>query len=205
MWNKTILASLLLISVAGCKSPQRVLQTLQRCDPCFAPVSYVSESVESTTESGLIEEYVQLGLSRNPRIQEAQHKIEAIRHRRPQVLSLPDPMVNTNTYLAPVETAAGEQAFSLGISQKFTNAQRRATKAAIVSDEVAAANAVLIQTQLEIAENIRSACYQLLFIRKSIEITNEDRQSLEQIEEVVLRQYEVKKIGHTTRRIECAN
>ena len=63
-------------------------------------------------ESGLIEEYVQLGLCRNPRIQEAQHKVESIRHKIPQVLSLPDPMVNTTTHLAPVQTAAGEQALS---------------------------------------------------------------------------------------------
>lgn len=193
MWNKTATLGLILMAVSGCQSPQTVLQSMQRGEPSFVePVSFVSESVENTSETGRIEEYVQLGITRNPRIQEAQHKIDAIRHRVPQVLSLPDPMVNTNTHLAPVQTAAGEQAFSLGVSQKFTNAQRRATKAAIVSDEVAAAEAMLAQTQLEIAESIRSACYQLLFVRKSIEITDQDRKSLEQIEEVVLRQYEVK-------------
>ena len=192
MWNRTIPAVLILLAVAGCRSP-RVLETLQHSDQCFvAPVSYEETSI-ATSETGSIAEYVQLGLTRNPRIQEAQHKIDAIRHRVPQVLSLPDPMVNTNTHLAPVQTAAGEQAFSLGVSQKFTNAQRRATRAAIVSDEVAAAEAALNQTQIEIAEDIRTACYQLLFIRKSIEITDEDRESLEQISEVILRQYEVKK------------
>ena len=194
MWNKLTALGLVVIVVSGCRSPQTALNTLQRHNPSFATqASYISSSVENTSEAGSIEEYVQLGLARNPRIQEAQHKINAIKHRVPQVLSLPDPTVNTNTHLAPVQTAAGEQAFSLGVSQKFTNAERRATKAAIVSDEVAAAEAALRQTQLEIAERIRSACYQLLFIRESIEITNDDYKSLEQIAEVVLRQYEVKK------------
>ena len=193
MWNKTIPTVLILLAIAGCRSPRAVLETFQQTDSCFvAPVSCQEITVE-TTESGRIEEYVQLGLARNPRIQEAQFKIDAIRHRVPRVMSLPDPMVNTNTFLAPVQTAAGEQAFSLGVSQKFTNVERRATKAAIVSDEVAAAEAALHQIQLEIAEDIRTACYQLLFIRTSIEITDEDRESLEQISEVVLRQYEVKK------------
>jgi outer membrane protein TolC len=193
MWKTTTAIGLILIVVSGCQSPQTVLQTLQRSDQCFtAPVARVGETAETTSESGRVEEYVQLGLSRNPRIQEAQHRIDAIQHRVPQVLSLPDPMVNTNTHLAPVETAAGRQAFSLGVSQKFTNAERRATRAAIVSDEAAAAEADLANAQLEIAESIRTACYQLLFIRKSIEITNDDRESLEQIAEVVLRQYEVK-------------
>lgn len=186
-----LLCAIVLVQL-GCRSPQTILQTMNHCEPGFNSSVTVNDTA-TTTESGSIEEYVQLGLDRNPRIQEAQHKIDAIRHRVPQALSLPDPMVNTNTYLAPVQTAAGEQAFSLGVSQKFTNAERRATKAAIVSDEVAAAEAELNQTQLEIAEDIRTACYQLLFIRKSIEITNEDRESLEQISEVILRQYEVKK------------
>lgn len=194
MWYRTIFAILLLIAISGCKSPPAVFHSFQRCNPSFvSAVACESESADTTTETGSIEEYVQLGLARNPRILEAQYRIEAIRNRVPQVLSLPDPMLNTNTYLAPVQTAAGEQTFSLGVSQAFTNAERRATQAAIVSDEAAAAEAALEQTRLEIAETIRSACYQLLYIRESIDITNEDRESLEQIEAVVLRQYEVKK------------
>ena len=193
MWNRTAVAGLIFFAVVGCRSPQAALQTLQHCDPCFSSAVVVTNQAVRTSETGSIEEYVQLGLARNPQIVASQHALEAIRHRIPQVLSLPDPMLNTNTFLSPVQTAAGEQAFSLGVSQKFTNVERRATKAAIVSEEIAAAEAALTQTQLEIAASIRTACYQLLFIRKSIEITNEDRESLEQISGVILRQYEVKK------------
>ena len=114
----------------GCRSPQAVLHTLRHCEPCFNSTVMVNETV-TTIESGSVEEYVQLGLERNPKIREAQHKICAIRNRIPQVLSLPDPMVNTTTHLAPVQTAAGEQAFALGVSQKIVNAERRATKAAL--------------------------------------------------------------------------
>ncbi len=188
------IAALAIVAASGCRTPQAAMQQLKNCKPCFANAITSSQTVpvETTSEAGAIEEYVQLGLQRNPSLQEAQHKIDAIKHRIPQVLSLPDPMVNTTTHLSPVETAAGRQAFALGVSQKFTNAQRRATKAAIVSDEVAAAEADLMQIQLVTAEKIRTACYQLLFIRKSIEITKEDAESLAQIAEVIQRQYEVK-------------
>ncbi len=192
MRNQILLTALAVFALGGCRSPQTILHTFQHSDPYFTETSRVTEPEVSTSEMGNIEEYVQLGLSRNPQVDAAQHKIEAIKHRIPQVLSLPDPMVNTTTHLSPVETAAGRQAFALGVSQKFTNAQRRATKAAIVSDEVAAAEADLTRIQLEIAEKIRTACYQLLFIRKSIEITKEDAESLAQIAEVIQRQYEVK-------------
>ena len=193
MWKSTAVVGLLIFALAGCRSPQTVVHPVRHRDPCFTSTTQVSVSAASSQQSESIEGYVQLGLARNPQIAAARQKIEAVRQRIPQVLSLPDPMVNTNTYLAPVQTAAGEQAFSLGVSQKFTNAERRATRAAIVADEVAAAEAALAQTQLDIAANIRTVCYRLLFIRKSIEITNDDRESLEQIAEVVLRQYEVKK------------
>ena len=101
-------------------------------------------------------------------------------------------MVNTSTHLSPVETAAGRQAFALGVSQKVVNAERLATRAAIALEDVRAAEQNLNVVQLEIAEKIRIACYQLLFVRKTIEITKQDAESLEQIGEVVLRQYEVK-------------
>jgi outer membrane protein TolC len=134
---------------------------------------------------------VQLGLSRNPALAEATWRTESLRHRIPQALALPDPVVNTTTQLAPVQTASGEQVFGLGISQKFTNRQRREIQAAIAREELRAAEAAMIRIRQEIAENIRIACYRLLFVRRAIEITEEDIQSLQQIAAVVQRQYEV--------------
>ena len=101
-------------------------------------------------------------------------------------------MVNTTTHLAPVETAAGRQAFALGVSQKLVDVDRRATKAAIANDELCAAQSNLVRLQQEIAEQVRVASFQLLAIDRTIQITHEDLESLKQIEEVVLRQYEVK-------------
>lgn len=194
MSNRMIASGLILALVCGCRSTGNLPAAAVRSAPReVEQVACVDVLAENMNHTGSIEDFVQLGLSRNPRIQEARHKIEAIRHRIPQQLSLPDPMVNTNTFISPVQTAAGEQVFSLGVSQKFTNAERRATRAAIVKEEIAAAEAALNETQLEIAESVRLACYQLLLIRKSIEITTADLETLAQIADVVLRQYEVKK------------
>ena len=146
---------------------------------------------QAESQSMTIEDYVQLGLSQNLRVTEAQYRITELQHRVPQVMALPDPMINTNTFLSPIQTAAGEQQFSLGISQKFTNSQRRRTRAAIVSSEISAAQAKLTQLELEVAEQVRVACFQLLFIRRSIVITQEDLESLKQIGQIVQRQFEV--------------
>lgn len=187
---------LLVIAVActllGCRSPQAAYHAKVRN---FAAETGSAEIVQTTNlsdaDSYSIEDLVQLGLASNPRIDEARHAIAALKHRIPQELSLPDPMINTATHLAPVETAAGQQAFALGISQKFVDVDRRATKAAIAKDDVCAAQADLVRLKQEIAEQIRVGCFQLLTIRETIRITKEDFDSLKQIEEVILKQYEV--------------
>lgn len=46
---------------------------------------------------------------------------------------------------------------------------------------------------LELVEQTRIACYQLIFMREAIEVTLEEIEALEQLSEVVLRAYEVKK------------
>ena len=185
------LICLLVCIQLGCRSslPRRPATT-----PGFPSAPGSCETVAAATvgETGWVEEYVQLGLMQNPRVHEAQHQMDALRHRIPQVLALPDPNVNTITQLAPVQTAAGEQTFGLGINQKFTSGERRATQAAVVSDEILAAEANLREVQQELAEQIRIACYQLLFIRQSIVITQADARSLQQIADVIVRQYEVK-------------
>jgi len=187
--------ALILICLGGCRATESIVRTPTK------HFSHIPDSVQAISpgtpielpEAKSIEDYVQLGLARNPDIHAAIHRMDALRFRIPQVNALPDPKINTTTHLAPVQTAAGEQAFALGVSQTFTNSNRRAAQTAIISDEIDAAEAALKDVQLAVAANIRSACFQLLFIRKSIDITREDLQSLEQISDVIQRQYEVKK------------
>ena len=179
--------------LVGCRSTQ-IAYHAKVCNAsnCCGPNAVVLTTNASETSSFSIEELVQLGLASNPSIEEAKQTICSLKQRIPQELSLPDPMVNTATHLAPVETAAGQQAFALGVSQKFVNLNRRATKAAMANDEVCAAKANLLRLQQQIAEQIRVACFQLLAIQETIQITKDDVEILKQIEEVVIRQYEVK-------------
>lgn len=182
-----------IVVLSGCRTPQVADH------PRTVNASGVSAADSFTVQppgveiDSTIEELVQQGLANNPGISEARHRTQSLTHRIQQELSLPDPVVNTTTHLSPVETAAGRQAFALGVRQTFVDPARRATRAAIANDEVRAAEAELVRIENELAEKIRVACFQLLTIRETIEITNEDFESLKQIEEVILRQYEVKR------------
>lgn len=180
-----------LLVLVGCRSPQVAYHTrVCSASKCSPNTCQICPDVEQPSEFS-IEELVQIGLANHPRIRETEHRIRSLQFRIPQELSLPDPIVNTTTHLAPVETAAGRQAFALGLSQKVVSVDRRATHAAIAHEDVCVAQAELRKIKLEIAEQIRVVGYQLLFVRESMQITKEDLESLAQIEELIVRQYEV--------------
>ena len=184
-------AILISLVVLGCKAPQ------QRGGSTFAEAS-VSYSAgwetlaNPTTEMGpqSIEDLVEAGLANNPRLREADHKIQALKHRIPQHLSLPDPQLRTVTHLDPVETAAGRQAFGLGIDQKWTRPERRDVRASMANEAVKAAMAGRRNLELEIAEEIRAACIQTLMFRESVRLAKQEFEKLKQLEEYLLGKYE---------------
>ena len=93
---------ILLCCLGGCRSPQAVLHTIESCSPCTVVAGEPALNTPRVAEARAIEDYVQLGLAQNPAVATAKHRINSLRHRIPQELSQPDPMVNTSTHLSPV-------------------------------------------------------------------------------------------------------
>lgn len=140
-----------------------------------------------------IDEYLQLGLTQNPEIQETRLMIESLANRVPQAASLPDPMLGATAFPSPVQTAAGEQDFALAMNQKIPWRGKLATRAAVAEQDVNAARAKLASVELKVAEQIKNAYYQIYFLQQAIEIIENDREQLSLIEEVVDRMYRVKR------------
>jgi outer membrane protein TolC len=78
-------------------------------------------------------------------------------------------------------------------SQKLPWFNKLATQAEVAEQEVEIARAHLATTELEIAEKIKRAYYQLYFIQQAIRITEDDREQLRLIEGVVDRTYRVRR------------
>ncbi len=140
-----------------------------------------------------VEEYLQLGLTQNPEIQEARLMVESLANRVPQAASLPDPMLGATAYPAPVQTAAGEQDFAFSMNQKIPWRGKLATRAAVAEQDVNAARANLAAVELKVAEQIKNAYFQLYFIQQAMAITKDDQKQLELIGEVVEQMYRVKR------------
>ena len=192
-----LVVSFTLLMVSGCRSMESAFHahTHRNSEVSIPSISTPAHRSSSDSEvlSLSVGELVAYALAENPRLMEARHQVESLRHRIPQVMALPDPTVNTTTHLAPVETAAGQQALALGISQKVVDVDRRALQAAAIHDDVRKAIAEMEKMRLDIVHQVRIACYQWLAVKEAIKITQEDLQSLAQIEEMILRQYEVQK------------
>lgn len=140
-----------------------------------------------------VEEYLQLGLTQNPEIDEARLMVESLANRVPQAASLPDPMMGMTAYPSPVQTAAGEQNFALAMNQKVPWRGKLETRASVAQQDVNMARANLAAVELKVVEQIKNAYFDLYFIQQAISITKKDQGQLELIGEVVEQMYVVKR------------
>jgi outer membrane protein TolC len=140
-----------------------------------------------------VEEYLQLGLTQNPEIQEARLMVESLAYRVPQAASLPDPLLGATAFPSSVQTAAGQQDFALSMNQKVPWRGKLATRASVAEQEVNSARANLAAVELKVAEQIKTTYFQLYFFQQAIAITQDDQQQLELIGEVVEQMYRVKR------------
>lgn len=136
---------------------------------------------------------VDLALTQNPTIEQARLNIESLSYRITQAGSLPDPNLNTITQLSPVQTAAGEQAFGLSLSQKVIRQNKRETKQLIAESELNAARAGLRKIEQEIIERISNAYYELGFVQSSLDILESDKKKLQLIDSIVDRRFRILK------------
>jgi outer membrane protein TolC len=133
--------------------------------------------------------YVRLALERNPSIRAAEHRIERLGARVPQVTSLDDPMLQVAPFGEMAETAAGQVGLMSGISQKLPYPGKLDTRGRIAEQDVAMAMAELQQTRLRIAAETRRAYWSHYFTTRALETTRESRQLLDQFRQIAEAEY----------------
>jgi len=141
-----------------------------------------------------LEAYVRGALERNPSVRAAVANVEAKLERIPQVTSLPDPILRAIVRPEPIQTAAGDVYFTLGVGQKipFPAKLDRAGRAAAA--EVRMAIEQLNATRLRVIADVERAYYSLYLMDRYIELTAANRALLEELEQVVNTQYQVGRV-----------
>ena len=193
---------IILVSVIGCQSSRqsrdnRFEQISQEYDLAqmqeMTGESVIAPLDEDLSGAHSVEEYLKVGLAQNPEIQEIRLLVESLSNRVPQAGSLPDPMLGLAAYPSPVQTASGQQEFSLAMNQKVPWRGKLEMRSAIAEQDVVAARAKLAEVELKVAEKIRTTYYQLYFLQQAISIIDRDREQLKLIEQTVDEVYKVKR------------
>lgn len=127
---------------------------------------------------------VQTAWANNPSLSRMARNAEAAWDRTRIVKALPDPMIGTNVFGHPIETAAGSQRANLSFSQmvpwleKLTAREQQAIYEAMAMDQMFKA------AQLQIETEVKTAYYKLYEARREMEIVEANRSLLESVLEL---------------------
>lgn len=149
---------------------------------------------EPTPSVSPLQAHILEALERNPSVKAAVEDTQAKLERIPQVTSLPDPLLQAIVRPEPIQTAAGDAYFTLGISQKIPLPARLDRAGRIAAAEVRMAIERLNAARLGVIADVERAYFRLYLADRSIELTQAHRQSLEDLERVVAAQYRVGKV-----------
>lgn len=142
----------------------------------------------------LIDGYVREALERNPGIQAAMADARAKLERIPQVTSLRDPILKTVIRPEPIQTAAGDTYFTLGLAQKIPLLAKLERAGNIAAAETRMAIERLNGKRVQVIADVERAYWQIYRLDRFVELTRENRRLLEDLENVVDTQYQVGKV-----------
>lgn len=175
------------LALSGCHAPRQIhdaeyaglVNGMARAATSPAPVVEALPPVAGQFKGAQpVEAYVELALRQNPDIQAARKHVDALACRVPQAASLKDPMLGVTSYPATVQTAAGQQVLAMTASQQLPWRGKLDAQAGAAEAETNAARAQLAAMELEVIDQVKRAYYELYFIQKAIEITEQDRKLL---------------------------
>ncbi|HEY7216395.1 MAG TPA: TolC family protein [Thermoanaerobaculia bacterium] len=127
-------------------------------------------------------EAIRRATAQNPRVQEAEARVEAARRRVPQAAALPDPEVELGLRDVPVRSPSlSRDGFTMEMvtgRQRLPGRGKRATQRAAAQAEVEGAAAMRSREVVEIAADTADAFFQLAATDRSLAILDEARQRL---------------------------
>ncbi|MCA9183272.1 MAG: TolC family protein [Planctomycetales bacterium] len=194
----TTFLACLFVSLVGCRAGQRapdrdyqhVAHAVHQARRTPAPdVTAVSPVVSGLAGQHPVDDYIAYALGQNPDIQAARKRMEAVALQVPVASSLDDPMVGMTFFPEPIQTAAGQQEFSLSAQQKFPWRNKLAARAELVESQTNVARAQLAAAELATIRDVKRAYYEIYYLQQAIAVTRTDQRLLGEIRDVANARY----------------
>lgn len=149
----------------------------------------------ATMQDDSLNSYLLEALERNPSIAASVANVRAKLERIPQATALADPILRTVSRPEPIQTAAGDLTFTLGVTQTIPLPQKLDRKGRAAAAEARMAIEQLNATRLRVIADVARAYYRLYLADRSLELASAHRKLLESLEQVVASQYRVGKVS----------
>lgn len=144
-----------------------------------------------------LEDLVHEALQKNPGIQSALKRVEALRHRAPQAQTLPDPMVSVGWAgnIAPFSVQRGDPSSYRGVSasQAIPYPGKLKLRGEIVDREAEAAWWDYEAARRKLVAEVKSAYYDYFAASKAVVITQKNKDLLQKLSSIAEAQYRVGK------------
>jgi outer membrane protein TolC len=132
---------------------------------------------------------LQIGEKQNRGLQASQNLWKAAQEQIAVKQALPDPSIAYGHYFESVETRLGPQNHRFSISQKIPGFGKRSLKKAIAQQESEAVHQKVQQKRLMLNHQITTAYAELYYLKRSIDVTNDRIQLIQDLEQVARTRY----------------
>jgi cobalt-zinc-cadmium efflux system outer membrane protein len=144
-----------------------------------------------------VEELVSEALEKNPAVQAARHRVEALRHRVPQAKSLPDPKISAGWMgnATPFDVQEGDPSSYRGVAamQELPFPGKLKLRGEIADKEAEAAWWQYEATRRRVAAEVKAAYYDYFYYDKALGIIRKDKDLLEKLSQIAQARYRVGK------------
>lgn len=157
----------------------------------FISISVVSIPFGYTQESDVIvlDDLIKEAVANNPEIKAMQDAFKAAEQTIKQAVSLQDPNLSAGYFTRNPETRVGPQIGKYGISQKFPFFGKLTLRGKVAAKERDIAYEKYEAAVQEVIKSLKHSFYDLYWIRKSTDITNEIKDLLNELEKVAESKY----------------
>lgn len=132
---------------------------------------------------------LEYGAENNPNIQAGFHQWKGAEENIAIQKALPDPTLSYGYYFEPVETKTGPQNQRFGLTQTIPGFGKLSMKKAIATDLAAATGARYQRSKLNVNLIVTRAYAELYYLKRSIEITKDRIQLIQDLEKVARTRY----------------
>ncbi|MHC4910648.1 MAG: TolC family protein [Planctomycetota bacterium] len=154
------------------------------------------EELPRLGDDATLADYQRYAALRSADVEAAFHDWQAARERLPQVRALPDPRFTYGYYINEVETRVGPMRHSFGLTQTLPWFGKLDDQEQVAARAADAAWQRMQSARLDLDYRVEEAYNELYFLERSIQVTRDTIDLLQQIERVALTRYQVAAGGH---------